>query len=90
MVCSNRSQALVSAPNIIEGTTMDHYGGIDVSLESSSLYIVDATGRVVREAKISSDPDALTTWLKGLGNAGSRSCGSVLRQDRCRNGFMPE
>jgi hypothetical protein len=32
----NRSQA-VPAPNIIEGTTMDHYAGIDVSLESSSL-----------------------------------------------------
>jgi transposase len=66
----NRSQALASAPSIIEGTTMDHYAGIDVSLESSSLCIVDATGRVVREAKISSEPEALTTWLKGLGERG--------------------
>jgi hypothetical protein len=31
---------------------MDYYAGIDVSLESSSLCVVDATGRVVREAKI--------------------------------------
>jgi hypothetical protein len=45
----NRSQALVSAPSIIEGTTMDYYAGIDVSLESSSLCVVDATGRVVRD-----------------------------------------
>ena len=44
------------APSIIEGTTMDHYVGIDVSLESSSLCIVDATGRVVREAKIAVSP----------------------------------
>jgi transposase len=44
---------------------MDHYGGIDVSLESSSLGVVDATGRIVCEAKISSDPEALTAWLKG-------------------------
>src|SRR5579862_1658215 len=66
MVCSTGVRR-VPAPSIIEGTTMDHYAGIDVSLESSSLCVVDATGRVVREAKISSEPEALTAWLKGLG-----------------------
>jgi hypothetical protein len=34
---------------------MEHYAGIDVSLESSSMCVVDATGRVVREAKIASE-----------------------------------
>jgi hypothetical protein len=34
------------------GTTMEHYAGIDVSLESASLCVVDATGRIVREAKV--------------------------------------
>jgi hypothetical protein len=28
---------------------MEHYAGIDVSLESESLCVVDATGRIVRE-----------------------------------------
>jgi transposase len=42
---------------------MEHYVGIDVSLESSSLCVVDATGRIVREAKIASEPEALSSTL---------------------------
>ncbi len=29
---------------------MEHYAGIDVSLEASSVCVVDAQGRIVREA----------------------------------------
>ena len=46
---------------------MEYYAGIDVSLESSSICVVDATGRIVREAKVASEPEALTAWCKGLG-----------------------
>ena len=46
---------------------MEHYAGIDVSLESSSACVVDATGRVVREAKIASEPEALVGWFRQLG-----------------------
>ena len=35
---------------------MDHYAGIDVSLESSSVCIVDAQGKIVKEAKVASEP----------------------------------
>ena len=38
---------------------MDHYAGIDVSLEASSLCVVDASGKIVKEAKLSSEPEAL-------------------------------
>ena len=31
---------------------MDHYVGIDVSLELSSVCILDATGKIVREVKV--------------------------------------
>src|SRR3954470_10141110 len=45
---------------------MDHFAGIDVSLEQSSVCVVDATGRIVREAKVASEPEALITFLRGL------------------------
>src|SRR5215203_2715418 len=45
---------------------MDHYAGIDVSLEQSSVCVVDATGRIVREAKVASEPAALITFLRAL------------------------
>jgi transposase len=46
---------------------MEHYAGIDVSLELSSVCVVDATGRILREAKVASEPDALIAWFHGLG-----------------------
>ncbi len=46
---------------------MEHYVGIDVSLELSSVCVTDATGRVVREAKVRSEPEALAAFLSGLG-----------------------
>jgi len=46
---------------------MDHYAGIDVSLEYSSVCVVNANGKIVREGKVLSEPDALIGWFRSLG-----------------------
>ena len=51
---------------------MDHSAGIDVSLESCSVCVVDSTGRIVREAKIASEPIDLIAWFRSLGLKVSR------------------
>ena len=43
---------------------MEQYAGIDVSLESASICVVDASGRIVREAKVASEPEALIAWFR--------------------------
>jgi len=46
---------------------MDYYAGIDVSLEASSVCVVDGAGKIIREAKITSEPAALIGWFASLG-----------------------
>jgi len=43
---------------------MDHFGGLDVSVKQTSLCIVDDAGRIVREVKVASEPEALLQVLK--------------------------
>lgn len=45
---------------------MSYYAGIDVSLEQSSVCVVDNKGKIIREAKVLSDPDALVQFLLEL------------------------
>ena len=46
---------------------MDHYAGIDVSLEYASVCVVDGSGKIVREGKAASEPAALIAWFGSLG-----------------------
>ena len=43
---------------------MEHYAGLDVSLELTSVCIVDAQGCIVREEKVASEPEALVRFLR--------------------------
>jgi len=42
---------------------MDHFAGLDVSVKQTSICIVDDTGRMVREVKVASEPEALLKIL---------------------------
>ena len=42
----------------------DHFAGLDVSVKETSVCIVDDTGRIVREVKVASEPEALLAVLK--------------------------
>jgi transposase len=46
---------------------VEHYAGIDVSLELSSVCVVDERGKIVKEAKVASEPEALVCFFKELG-----------------------
>src|SRR5580700_1831718 len=71
MVSKQRSRAFARSKHH-RGTTMEHYAGIDVSLECSSICVVDANGKIVREGKVASEPSALIAWFGWLGFGLSR------------------
>jgi transposase len=43
---------------------MDYFAGLDVSVKDTSVCIVDGTGKIVREVKVSSEPDTLLVVLR--------------------------
>jgi hypothetical protein len=54
---------------------MDHFAGLDVSVKETSVCILDDAGKIVKEVRVASEPQAL---LKVLGNEertlGARLC----------------
>src|SRR3954449_10060217 len=51
---------------------MEQYAGIDVSLDSASVCIVDAQGKILKEAKVACEPQALIAWLAAHGTPMAR------------------
>ena len=62
---------------------MDHFAGLDVSVKETSVCIVDEKGKVVREVKVASEPEALLSVLK---NPAYRFKRIGWKPDRCRSG----
>ena len=69
---------------------MDHYAGLDISLEETSVCIVNNDGKVIRETKVATDPDSLAkeladskTTLKRIGLEAS-SLGGWLHAELTR------
>ena len=62
---------------------MDHFAGLDVSVKETSICIVDDAGKIVREVKVASDPEALLAVLKNPAYHFKRM---GWKLDRCRNG----
>ena len=77
---------------------MDHFAGLDVSVRETSVCIVDETGKIVREVKLASEPDASAggadeprlplqaDWNRSraiVAMALQRACGRGLAGDLC-------
>jgi transposase len=68
-----------------EKRSMDHFAGLDVSVKDTGVCIVDDTGKIVREVKVASEPDALLTVLKNLAYHFKRM---DWRLGHCRSGCL--
>ena len=70
---------------------MDHFAGLDVSVRETSVCIVDDTGRIVREVKMASEPEASATGADEPGlplqtdRTGSRATVAMALQRACRS-----
>ena len=73
---------------------MNHYAGLDVSLEETAICVVDGAGRIVREARAASEPEALIVALKEidlpLERIGLEACSlSAWLHDALRQAGLP-
>ena len=67
---------------------MNHYAAIDVSLELSSVCIVDATGKVVKETKVETHPEALVKFFKDFGLPLTTGRGQIAHSQVRRGPFV--
>jgi len=73
---------------------MNHYAGLDVSLEETTICVVDEAGRIVREARAASEPQALVAALQGFGlplqRIGLEACSlTAWLHDELRSAGLP-
>jgi hypothetical protein len=59
----NARSALSGLKHQKEKRNMDYFAGLDVSVKETSVCIVDDTGKIVRETRVASEPEALLQVL---------------------------
>ena len=63
---------------------MDYFAGLDVSVKETSVCIVDDAGKIVREARVASEPEALlqvlTNTIYRFKRIGSRTAVAMALQ----------
>jgi transposase len=50
-----------------KGAAMTYFAGLDVSLEETAVCVVDESGRIVKEMRAASEPEALCVALRKIG-----------------------
>jgi hypothetical protein len=50
-----------------EGAAMKYFAGLDVSLEETAICVVEESGRIVKETRAASEPEALIKALRKVG-----------------------
>ena len=73
---------------------MNHYAGLDVSLEETTICVVDGTGRIVKEARAASEPEPLIAALREidlpLERVGLEACSlTAWLHDELRSAGLP-
>jgi predicted NBD/HSP70 family sugar kinase len=46
------------------GAAVKHFAGLDVSLDETTVCVVDEEGRIVKEARVASEPEALVAFFR--------------------------
>ena len=69
-----------------EKRSMDYFAGLDVSVKETSVCIVDDTGKIVREVKVASEPEALLQVLTNRRTPLTASSELDWKPGHCRNG----
>src|SRR5215204_4374547 len=49
------------------GAAVKHFAGLDVSLGETAVCVVDEEGRIAKETRVPSEPEALAAFFLGLG-----------------------